>query len=549
MLQALRIRNFAIIDVLELDFSRGYTVITGETGSGKSILLNALNLLLGERSNTSVIGNNGEKAVVEADFVIEDFMLKSFFLENDLDYEDKTLIRREINKNGKSRAFINDTPVNLNVLSALTSRLINIHSQYNTLELKEKKFQLEILDTLALLDEDKIAYYRLFESFKIKQGELKAKEESFNNLTAKKDYVAFQLDELNALLLLETDYYAIEQKIKVLENRENILNVLQQLVNALNEDPAIISNLTQIKNRLIKEADGSKKLTEFSERLTASIVDLKELVNEVSAYSDSLDFNHENIEVYVQQIDAFQHCLRKHGVQSQDELIQVWEAYQKEIINADALFEEIEVLNKEIAQIESELNKKAEALHDKRIHAASKIESDVQTLLSDLKMSNTQFVFDLSRAKELNSTGITQLQMLFSANQGIAPVPIEKAASGGELSRVMLSLQKLLAEKKQLPTVIFDEIDTGVSGEVAQKIGNLLHEMGKNVQLVAITHLPQVAAKAACHLKVLKLNLEGQTLVAVKELKIEERIEEVARLMSGELISDAAIANAKHLMA
>jgi DNA repair protein RecN (Recombination protein N) len=548
MLQALRIRNFAIIDVLELDFSRGFTVITGETGSGKSILLNALNLLLGERSNTSVIGNNGEKAVVEGDFVIDDFMLKSFFLENDLDYEDKTVIRREINKNGKSRAFVNDTPVNLSVLSALTSRLINIHSQYNTLELKEKRFQLEILDTLALLDSEKIVYNKLFENYKIKKSALKEKKDLLQNLNLKKDYVTFQLDELNALKLLETDYLAIEQKIKVLENRENILSVLQQLIMHLNDEPAIISNLTHIKNRLIKEAEGSPKLAEFSESLTSTIVDLKELLNEVIAYTESLDFNHENIEEYIQQIDAFQHCLRKHGAHEQQELIQLWKAYQEEVFNADTLHESIEAIQIEIALIESELATKAEILHNKRIQAAKIIESEVQQLLSDLKLSNTQFIFDLNRSQELNATGLTQVQMLFSANRGIPAVPIEKAASGGELSRVMLGLQKLLAEKKQLPTVIFDEIDTGVSGDVAQKIGNLLQDMGVNVQLVAITHLPQVAAKASSHLRVLKQNIEDQTKVVVKELIMDERIEEIARLMSGEKITEAAIENAKHLM-
>jgi DNA repair protein RecN (Recombination protein N) len=276
---------------------------------------------------------------------------------------------------------------------------------------------------------------------------------------------------------------------------------------------------------------------------------LKELDNEVSSYSEGLDINIENIEFYIKQIDSFQHCLRKHGAHSQDELTKVWEVYRKEIFDSDTLSEAIEKISYDLDKIKSELNSRAELLHNKRIKSAGDIESEVQKLLSDLKMSNTKFVFDLSRAQDLNSTGITELKMLFSANQGVDPVPIEKAASGGELSRVMLSIQKLLAHKKQLPTVIFDEIDTGVSGEIAQKIGSLLQEMGKNVQLVAITHLPQVAAKAKSHLKVVKQNAKDRTVVDVSQLNLEERIKEIARLMSGEMITEAAIENAKYLMA
>lgn len=549
MLQALRIRNFAIIDSLELHFSSGFTVITGETGSGKSILLNALHLILGERSNNAVIGVNGDKAVVEADFFIENFALKSFFTDNDLDYESKTIIRREINKNGKSRAFINDTPVNLNLLKELTSQLVNIHSQYNTLELKEKKFQMEVLDTLANLNDDKNSFQNLYSAFKSKQTAFIRKEEQFKNLSAKKDYTAFQLEELNALKLNETDFHKIEQKIKFLENREHILNVLQQLNTAIDDEPGIVPILSQIKNKLIKEFGEDEKLFEFSERLTSSILELKELSLESGSYMERLLDNNSNIEEYIQKIDAYQHCLRKHNVQSQDQLIDVWNNFSKEIIDADGLSQELENLQIEINNLNRALTEKAHHLHESRVGAARIIEDEVQLLLRDLKMSNTQFVFNLSTNQEFNSSGLTDIKMLFSANQGIDPIPIEKAASGGELSRVMLSIQKLLAHKKQLPTVLFDEIDTGVSGEVAHNIGLLLKEMGENVQLIAITHLPQVAAKARHHFKVSKLQHNDQTNVEVNFLNTDERVSEVARLMSGELITDAAIENAKHLMA
>jgi DNA repair protein RecN (Recombination protein N) len=549
MLQALRIRNFAIIDSLELDFSSGFTVITGETGSGKSILLNALHLIQGERSNNAVIGVNGDKAVVEAEFFIENFALKSFFNDNDLDYESKTIIRREINKNGKSRAFINDTPVNLNLLKELTSQLVNIHSQYNTLELKEKKFQMEVLDTLANLNEDKNSFQNLYTTFKSKQTDFKRKEEQFKNLSAKKDYTAFQLEELNALKLNETDFHKIEQKIKFLENKEHILNVLQQLNTAIDDEPGIVPILSQIKNKLIKEYGEDKKLFEFSERLTSSILELKELSLESSSYKERLLENSSDIEEYIQKIDAYQHCLRKHNVQSQDQLIDVWNNFSKEIIDADGLSQELENLQVEINNLNIALTEKAHHLHESRVDAARIIEDEVQMLLRDLKMSNTQFVFNLSTTQEFNSSGLTDIKMLFSANQGIDPIPIEKAASGGELSRVMLSIQKLLAHKKQLPTVLFDEIDTGVSGEVAHNIGLLLQEMGENVQLIAITHLPQVAARAKHHFKVSKYQQHDKTQVAVNFLNTDERVSEVARLMSGELITDAAIENAKHLMA
>ncbi len=549
MLQALRIRNFAIIDSLELDFSSGFTVITGETGSGKSILLNALHLILGERSNNAVIGVNGDKAVVEAEFFIENFALNSFFTDNDLDYESKTIIRREINKNGKSRAFINDTPVNLSLLKELTSQLVNIHSQYNTFELKEKKFQMEVLDSLANLNDDKNSFQNLYTVFKSKQTAFKRKEEQFKNLSAKKDYTSFQLEELNALKLNETDFHKIEQKIKFFENREHILNVLQQLNTTIDDEPGIVTILSQIKNKLIKEYGEDKKLFEFTERLTSSILELKELSLESGSYMERLLENGGDIEEYIQKIDAYQHCLRKHNVQSQDQLIEVWNNFSKEIIDADGLSQELDNLQIEINNLNLALTEKAHHLHESRLEAARIIEDEVQLLLRDLKMSNTQFIFNLSTTQEFNSSGLTDIKMLFSANQGIDPIPIEKAASGGELSRVMLSLQKLLAHKKQLPTVLFDEIDTGVSGEVAHNIGLLLQEMGENVQLIAITHLPQVAARAKHHFRVSKYQQNDKTQVTVNFLNTDERVSEVARLMSGELITDAAIENAKHLMA
>lgn len=548
MISTLKVKNFALISHLELSLNSGFTVITGETGSGKSILLGALELLLGDRADFSLIGKQGDKAIVEAVTQISSYQLQSFFVENDLEYEDETIIRREITGNGRSRAFINDSPVQLTVLRDLTSRLVNIHSQYNTLELRDKNYQLEILDILGGLESNRISISQSFSNFKKIELELREKENFLDEIKKQSDYIQFQLEEIEQLNLSKTNFEAIEAELNKAENAEQITRVLSMIEHAITGDGASLDVFSKAKNDLEKLSSIDEDLNDFSQRTNALFLELKELASDVSSYAERLEINPAQKDFMLVQIDNFNRILRKHNLKNQEELV----ALQFEFLNSAQQTEdlelEIENLKSNYSESRAELLQNADQLHQKRVENTKKVESDITNLLSELKLENTSLTFDLSKREECNATGISDLVIRFSANKGIESVPIEKAASGGELSRVMLALQKLISDKKALPTVLFDEIDTGVSGDVAQKMGNLLRRMGESRQLIAITHLPQVAAKSQAHFKVEKFEQNGSTESIVRKLNQEESIEEVARLMSGEVISKSALETAKSLI-
>lgn len=548
MISTLKVKNFALISALELQLNSGFTVITGETGSGKSILLGALELLLGDRADFSLIGKNGDKAIVEAVTEISSYQLQSFFFENDLEYADETIIRREISGNGRSRAFINDSPVQLTVLRDLTSRLVNIHSQYNTLELRDKNYQLEILDVLGGLESDRIAFASSFSNFKKVELELKEKESTLDASKKQSDYIQFQLEEIEQLNLSKTNFDAIEAELNKAENIEQITRVLAMIDQAITGDGASLEIFSKAKNELEKLSSIDEDLNDFSQRTNTLFLDLKELAADVSSYAEKLEINPTQKEALLSQLDAFNRVLRKHNLKNQRELLDLQAEFLSSSQQTEELEIEIEKLKYKYSESRSELLQNADQLHQKRVEHTKKVESDITNLLSELKLENTSLTFGLSKREEFNSTGISDLVIRFSANKGIESVPIEKAASGGELSRVMLALQKLISDKKALPTVLFDEIDTGVSGDVAQKIGNLLRRMGESRQLIAITHLPQVAAKAQAHFKVEKIEKDGTTESLVRKLSADASINEVARLMSGEVISDAALETAKALI-
>lgn len=546
MLQSLRISNFALIAESQLHLNEGYTVITGETGSGKSILLNALNLILGERADFSVIGPDSNKSIVEAVFKAKtDF--QAFFKENDLDWDNEIVIRREINKDGKSRAFINDTPVSLQVLKSLASGMVQIHSQYNTLELRSESYQLELLDVLSDLQVQRSTYKKAFQRFQEKNRLLKQKEMELQEKIKSRDYNQFVSEELAQLQLEKTDYESLEKQLLRLDQAESVRQLMEGIASLI-EEGNFFATLVSLRQQLEKLAANDAELEEFKQRIQGLTIEIKELSNDASRFVD--DFADGNVDKFAltEKLDNYNRLLNKHRFHSQEQLVELWKSLQGEEDSFSQLEQEIESLQLDIQKLETDLLNQANEMHEKRQASIIPITENLQAILAELKLPHTRLVIELEKVDQLNATGFTAVKFLFSANLGVSPVPIEKAASGGELSRLMLALQQMVSEKRALPTILFDEIDTGVSGDVAQKMGALLQKMGKTVQLIAISHLPQVAAKASQHLKVLKTIDGNRVNSAVIPLDNSERVEEIARLMSGEKINDAALENARVLM-
>jgi DNA repair protein RecN (Recombination protein N) len=547
MLSILRISNFALIDYLELNLSTGFSVITGETGSGKSILLHALNLILGERADFSVIGPENTKCFVEAEFQIGE-SFSDFFESNDLDFSPLVFVRREINTQGKSRAFINDTPVSLSILREFSSRMVIIHSQYNTLELKEKEFQLDVLDCLAGLKTELKNYQEKYQNWRRHKNELEKLKTEFLNQSKLLDYNQFQLNELLELNLHLIDYTKMEVELNEIENAEELKSIFHQISESLASESGVYSQLASLKSSLDRVRINSSKLAELKLRIQSLLPELKDITEEADQFLEELSVNPQRQEELTNALDQYNRVISKHQKRTQQELLEYQSELENMVDHSGDLQEKIEKLEITVQQEFDDATILAGVLHSKRVNAVHSISISIQTILSELNLKDTLLLFQLRDSGHLNLLGTTEIDLLFSANKGIAPISIEKAASGGELSRVMLALQKLISEKRQLPTMIFDEIDTGVSGEVAHKMASLLGSMSSQTQLVAITHLPQVAAKAKQHAKVSKFQKGDRVISKVQWLNETEKIEEIARLMSGEKITDAAIQNAKNLI-
>ena len=548
MIKSLRIENFALIDSVNIQFDGGFTVITGETGSGKSILLNALNLILGERANFSVIGELKDKSVVEAEIDISGFNMKNFFKANQLDYFDLTIVRREIYKQGRSRAFINDIPVQLNILKELTGGLIHIHSQYNTLELKDKDFQLRLLDVLAGTLKKRTQFQNVFAGYQLKKKELTEKSLLLAESSSKIDYDSFQLTELQALDLDNIDYQAMKQELSKFENADELLASFGALLNLLEMDGGVLQQLGQVNTTLEKNASIDPVLSDLQKRVASVLIELKDISSEAEEQSGSISIDPKQLVELSSKLDSFNKATFKHRVQNQEELLHLMEDLNGSSDDLAQLEGDIARLTNEIQLEEAKLIELGEVLHNERKKSIPEIETRITKSLNELKLVNTILEFRLSKELKLTKFGTSNLEIYFSPNVGLPPVPIHQAASGGELSRVMLALQSLMSRKIQLQTILFDEIDTGVSGDVAQKIGQTLKSMGAGMQVIAITHLPQVAAKGEQHLSVSKAIIDGRTQSSVIELDMAARIEETARLMSGDEINEAALANAKALM-
>lgn len=545
MIQKLRISNFALIQDLELDLNDGFTVLTGETGSGKSILLNAFSLLLGERAHSSLVGAYGKKAIVEAtiDALPSD---KTFFELNNLDFEKTIIVRREIVKDGKSRAFINDSPVGLNTLKAFSSKKLMVHSQYNTFELKSKNTQLELYDLLSGNEEKVNEFIALFDAFQEHKEALSSLKRKLEKSNKDNDYNQFLREEIEALNLDEVNYNELEGELFKLENADDIRSILNQTAQ-FTEENGIYASVKEYIFRLEKLGAKDKTLTEILDRLYNLENDISYIASESSYYTDSMENDPERKIHVVKLWDEYNRLLLKHNLSNQLDLVELLSNLSDEQDNLDALKSLITRSEKEFVLLSNKLIDFAEKLHESRERARKRIADQLKSELEKLKLPETKFDFEIIKS-ELKRTGITDLSMVFSANKGYKMIGIENAASGGELSRLMLALLKIISEEKKMPTILFDEIDSGVSGDVADKIGLLLKQMGIQSQLIVISHLPQVASKAGSHLVVEKRDVEALTRTFVRVLNEKERIHEVARLMSGSDITKAALSNAKSLM-
>lgn len=549
MLKRLYISNFALIDEMDVSFPGNLTVITGETGAGKSIFLEALGLALGKRADTGALQNKSKKCIIEAEFEISQLDLKSFFEDNELDFENLILLRREISAEGKSRSFLNDTPVGLNVLKALSEKIIDIHSQHQTLLLNQSNFQLEIVDAFA----GTLLSYKAYKNDFQKLNKLAAELSELQNLEsqAKKelDYFQFLFNELNETEIKPGMLKQLEEESLALENAENIKSNLMSASHAINGgEENLLSGLAQVKHSLNIISKFGTTYSEFLSRLNSTIIELKELSNDLEDAEGNVTFDPERLALVNGALDKLNRLLKKHGVATEEELLTVKSDIEEKLSSFSSLENKIQKINAEISALKKSCGKQASALSEARKKALPEIENNVKAFLNDLAIPNAQFKILLTPLIDLSSTGYDTVQFLFSANKGAPLNEIQKAASGGELSRLMLSLKALLATKKELPAIIFDEIDTGVSGDVADKIGTILTRMGKSMQVITITHLPQIASKGQHHLFVYKKVDEERTTSFIRELDQETRISEIAKMLSTGNPTSSALKNARELL-
>ena len=548
MLSRIYIQNFALIDQLEIHFKKGLQVITGETGAGKSIILGALRLILGERADSKSISDFSTKSVVEAEFKISE-SLKIFFEENDLDFEEDTIIRREILPSGKSRAFVNDVPVTLDVLKELSERLIDIHSQFETSQLFSEEYQFKIIDGLSENKNLIESYQSDYFEFQRKQRELERLKNTLSEGNKESDYKLFLLEELEAAQLETVNYEFLQSQISLAENKGAISELLAQIFARTDqEEVGLFDGFYDVKNKLSRVADLSLQFSELNARLEENYVEFKDILFQLQNEAEKLDANPEDLLVLQEQNDKINALFLKHKVSDIEDLLKIKEELSLEKNSFEDIEHKIAQLEKEIAEASQSLLKKAEILSKNRKKTSPVFVEKVESLLHQLGLEKAKVEVELSSTKEFGKFGTEKIQLLFQANAGFALKPIQNAISGGERSRVMLSIKKLMAENAELPTLILDEIDTGVSGRIADEMGNVMQEMAENMQLIVITHLAQVAAKGNDNYKVQKSDIEGKTQTRIFPLNQEEKLTEIAQLLSGSKITDAAILQAKELM-
>lgn len=550
MLQSISIQNYALINELEIDFNKGLNIITGETGAGKSILLGALSLILGQRADTTVLKDKSRKCFVEAKFMIRNYKLKTFFNQNDLDYDDLTTIRREITDNGKSRAFINDTPVNLNILKDLSSYLIDIHSQHQSLLLGDDHFQLSLVDSFANHNDVLDNYLRKFESYNTLISEYQSLVNNADKAKADLDYYQFQFDQLEALKLIDGEQEELEEELEQLNHAEEIKLNLSNANHLLSgEEISIISNLKQAKNAIESISKYVKEGDDLKQRLESAYIELQDLDGEIEILNEKVEHDPTRIEFIRERLDSIYSLEQKHKVSSVKELIEIKDELQQKIDQINSYDFETDKLKKQLDSLFQDLENLGLKISDNRKKIIPQIENKVVEVLQQLGIANAAFKIEQIPSNEFLPSGKEFIRFLFSANKNIPLEELSKVASGGEISRLMLSIKSLIVENKTLPTIIFDEIDTGTSGEIADKMGSIIKQMSLNLQVINITHLPQIAGKADYHYLVYKKDNHETTNTYIKLLNKEERINEIAKMLSGEEMTDAAIQNAKVLLA
>ena len=552
MLKHLAIGNYALIDSLSMTFDDGFSVITGETGAGKSILLGALGFVLGERSDSSIMLDETKKCIVEATFLVDNERFKPFFEANDLDFDEELVLRRELTPTKKSRAFINDTPVTIQQLKELGNQLVDIHSQHDSLLLTNADFQLELVDAAADNASLLVDYQKVYNSFVTLRNELKRLRDMAQKNDAENDFLKFQLDELVKADLQDNEYEEVSQKLELLENAEEVKTLLAQSLGSLNESEySILNQLNDLKSSVDHLRRYIPQAEQYLERIDSTKIELKDIAQDLDSLQDSTQFDANSLNEIQERFDLIQRLMMKHHVGDYSELLNIREDLQHKVDAFANIDEEIAKKERELKQCEKELTKLADELSLKRKKVKVSFEKAVTEILRQLKMPHAIFEIEISEnsnSSEFSPSGRDKVRFLFSANKGIAADDMSRVASGGELSRLMLAIKAIAAENAYIPTLIFDEIDTGVSGEVAAKLGDIMQKMGESLQIISITHLPQIASKAKNHFFVYKDESEQKTRSCIRQLSHDERVTEIAKMLSNDKITPEAIKAAAVMM-
>lgn len=549
MLISLSIKNYALIDKMSVSFSDGFSIITGETGAGKSILLGGLALILGKRADLSNLKDNTKKCIIEGEFLVNKYDLNSFFEKHDIDFEEATIIRREILPSGKSRAFVNDTPTTLNVLRALSDKLIDVHSQHQTLQLADTNFQFFVIDALAGNSKYLSSYKKGLNINKRLNNELQIIIKNQQEAANQHDYNSFLLDEFIKANFKPDEKEFLENILEKLNHAEEIkIQLIEAKQIGMTEDTGISDMLQKYESIVTKLCRYSKEFDELLDRIRSLKIDFDDISQELDNKSDSVEYSPQEIEKYNNRLQLLYDLLKKHQVASIDELIEKQQVLTVKVSSVENASEILEAKKNEICEIENQLNKLAVIIRKNRSKAIPILIKQLEELLNELEMPTTSFKINLIDTDSFLSNGKDELEFLIATNKGSGYEDLKKIASGGEMSRIMLSIKSILSNYSNLPTIIFDEIDTGVSGEVSNRIASVMSSMSENMQVIAITHLPQIAAKGSNHFKVYKTDINKQTVTNIKLLTENERIEELAEMLSGKEIVNSAIIHAKQLL-
>ena len=550
MLQSIHIQNYALIEKLDISFEKGFSVITGETGAGKSIILGAIGLLLGQRADTKAIKNGCNKCTIEAQLDISQYQMEPFFKAHDLEYDpNECIMRRELQASGKSRAFINDSPVSLATMKELGEQLIDIHSQHQNLLLSHEGFQLNILDLLVHNNDELTAYQESYNQYKNTCKQLNALREEMERNKADEDYIRFQLEQLEEANLSVDEQEELEQESELLSHAEEIKSGLYEVKQLIDGDETgILPQLKSSLNTLHNLQAVYQPAQELADRLESCYIDLKDLSQEANKQEENVEFNPSRLDFVNERLNLIYSLEQKHHVQTTAELVTITDNFRQRLQTITSADDQILLLEERQKAEYQDVLEKAAILTAKRRQSAQMIEQEMRPRLIPLGMPNVQFTVELPPRKEPDDTGADNVTFLFSANKNGQLQPVTSIASGGEIARVMLSLKAMISGKTHLPTILFDEIDTGVSGEIADKMGTIMQEMGTHMQVISITHLPQIAAKGKVHYKVFKQDSETETQSNIRLLSEEERVDEIAHMLSGAILTDAAINNAKELL-